>query len=141
MLVGGKVRERQFIRMPLDKGSSIVRFYTTEWNTKRHARRLKKALRQHSYEMPYTRCLDLMARLYGFSHFSELKNTVSKAILSPLDDDVDDEALEARFQHQERVMAEAGFADIAGAVLDQVEPTGRGNGAVFLNEAIDARPD
>jgi hypothetical protein len=118
-----------------------MRFFTLEWNTKRHARRLTKVLRQHSRELQYTRCLDLMARLYGFAHFSELKNSLQDVPLSPLDEDVDDETLEARFQYQERVMAEAGFADIAGAVLDEVNPTGRGNGSAEFNEEVDQRPD
>ena len=60
-----------------------------------------------------------MARLCGFANFSELKNSTWDGPLSPLDEDVDDETLDARFQHQERVMAEAGLngaVDAGGAV-------------------------
>jgi hypothetical protein len=113
---------------------AIVRFFTTERNTKRHARRLKNTLRQHGRELPYTRCLDLVARLYGFAHFSEQKSSVQDMPLTPHDEYVDDETLEARFQYQECVMAGAGFADIAGAVLDEVNPTGRGNRSATFEE-------
>ncbi len=113
-----------------------MRFFTPERKTKRQARRLKNALRQHSRELPYTRCLDLVARLYGFAHFSELKHSIQDMPFTPLDEDVDDETLEARFQYQERVMDEAGFADIAGAVLDEVNPTGRNNRPATLEEEV-----
>jgi hypothetical protein len=61
--------------------------------------------------------------------------------LSPLDEDVDDETLDARFQYQERVMAVAGLADIAGFVLDEVNSTGRGNRPAILDDAADEFAD
>lgn len=118
-----------------------MRFFTPEWNVKRNARRLKKALQQHGRELPHTRCLDLMARLYGFAHLSELKNTIWDTPLSLFDEDVDDQTLEERFQHQEGVMAEAGFADIAGLVLDVVNPTGRGSRPTISNDPADEFAD
>lgn len=105
-----------------------MRFHTTDWNAKRHAKRLKRALRRHGYDVSYTRCLELMARLYGFADFAELKRPVPDRPLSAFDDDVDDDVLEIRFQYQECVMVEAGFGDIAGAVLDEVNPTSLPNG-------------
>jgi hypothetical protein len=105
-----------------------MRFHTTDWNAKRHAKRLKKALRRYGYDVSYTRCLELMARLYGFVDFAELKRSVPDEPLSAFDDDVDDDVLEIRFKYQECVMIEAGFADIAGAVLDEVNPTSLPNG-------------
>jgi hypothetical protein len=105
-----------------------MRFYTTDWNAKRHAKRLKKVLRRYGYDVSYTSCLDLMARLYGFANFAELKRTTPDQPLSAFDNEVDDDILEIRFQYQECVMVEAGFADIAGAVLDEVNPTSLRNG-------------
>ncbi len=111
-----------------------MRFYTADWNAKRRAKRLKRALNEHGHDLPYTRCLDLMARLYGFANFSHMKRTEWSGPPSPFDDSVDDETLEARFQKQERVMAEAGFADVAGAVLDAVNPTGRGKRLTAMDD-------
>jgi len=104
---------------------------------KAKCRRLKNALQRHGRELQYTKCLDLIAKLYGFAHFSELKRVVGNAPTSPLDDDVDDATLEKRFQRQERVMAEAGFADIAGPLLDELNPTGRRQ----LSTVFDASAD
>lgn len=118
-----------------------MRFFTPAWNAKRHAKRLKKILKHHGRDLPYTRCLDLMARLYGFAHFSELQNSIWAAPFSPFDEDVDDQTQEARFLYQERVMAEAGFIDIAGAVLDEVNPTGRGNSPAIFGEEVDQSVD
>lgn len=111
-----------------------MRFITSEWSVKRNARRLKKALQQHGRELQYTKCLDLVAKLYGFAHFSELKVAYRYASRSLLDDDVDDGNLEERFQQQERVMAEAGFADIAGPLLDELNPTGRRKPSTALDD-------
>lgn len=118
-----------------------MRFFTHAWNAKRHAKRLKKVLERHGRELRYTACLDLVARLYGYAHFSELKYSVWDGPASALDDDVDDQTLEARFLYQECVMAEAGFADIAGAVLDEVNPTGRGNSPAIFGEEVDQSVD
>jgi len=104
---------------------SGMHFFTYEKRIKRDARRLRNSLARYGHDLKYTKCLDLMARLHGFVHFSQWQNTIWDGPLSPFDDDADDETVEARFQHQERVMAEAGFADVAGAVLDEVNPTGR----------------
>lgn len=112
-------------------------FFTPVWRAKHRAKRLKKVLKQHGCELSHVKCLDLMARLCGFANFSELKNSTWDGPLSPLDEDVDDETLDARFQHQERVMAEAGFTDIAGLVLDEVNPTGRINHPVIVDDAAD----
>ena len=101
-----------------------MRFFTNEKRIKRDAKRLKKSLARHGHALMHTTCLDLMARLHGFAHFSEWRNTIWDGPPSPFDEDADDDTVEARFQHQERMMAEAGFADIAGAVLDEVNPTG-----------------
>ena len=112
-----------------------MRFYTPEWNVKRRAKRLKKVLRTHGYDVSYTACLDLMARLYGFAHYRELQHAIGGQPLSLFDEYVDDETLEGRFLHQELVMAEEGLAEIAGAVLDDVNPTGSGNRPALLNDA------
>jgi hypothetical protein len=120
-----------------ETGASTMRFITSEWRVKRNARRLKNALQQHGRELQYTKCLDLIAKLYGFVHFSELKVALRYAPTSLLDDDVDDGTLEERFQQQERVMAEAGFADIAGPLLDELNPTGRRK----LSTVFDASAD
>ena len=104
-----------------------MRFYTTDWNAKRHAKRLKKVLRRYGHDVSYTSCLELMARLYGFANFAELKRMPPNQPLSAFDDDVGDDILEMHFQHHECVMVDAGFANIAGAVLDEVNPTGFGN--------------
>jgi len=111
-----------------------MRFYTPNWNVKRRAKRLKSALEKHGHQLTYTRCLDLMARLYGFAHFAEMKHSEWPGPPSQFDEHVDDETLEARFQKQERVMAEAGFANVAGAVLDTINPTGRGNRQIAISK-------
>jgi hypothetical protein len=108
-----------------------MQFFTSEWSVKRNAKRLRKALQKRGRELQYTRCLDLVAQLYGFAHFSEFKESTWNAPPSPLDEDVDDQTLEERFEHQEGVMAEAGFADIAGLVLDELNPTGRKRSTTF----------
>jgi hypothetical protein len=117
--------------------ANTMRFITSEWCVKRNARRLKKALQQHGRELQYTKCLDLIAKLYGFAHFSELKLAIWNAPTSLLDEDVDDLTLEERFQQQERVMAEAGFADIAGPLLDEVNPTGRRKRSTAFDDTAD----
>lgn len=78
----------------------MMRFYTPNWNVKRRAKRLKRALKKHGHDLPYTSCLDLMARLYGFAHFAHMKCSEWNGTLSPFDESVDDETLEARFQKQ-----------------------------------------
>lgn len=113
-----------------------MRFYTTVWNVKRQAKRLKKVLKRLKYDVSYTACLDLISRLYGFSNFAELKRTSSDQPLSAFDDDVDGDLLEARFQYQERVMIEAGFSDVAGIVLDEVDPTSSRNDPIPPIESI-----
>jgi hypothetical protein len=95
---------------------------------------MQKALREHNRELRYTKCLELVARLYGYSSHYEFVQAESCEPLSPLDDQINDTELEARFCFQERVMAEAGFADIAGAVLDAVNPTGRRQPAAIAAE-------
>lgn len=47
-----------------------MRFFTYETRIKRDARRLRNSLARHGRELSYTKCLDLMARLHGFAHFS-----------------------------------------------------------------------
>lgn len=74
-----------------------MRFYTTDWNAKRHTKRLKKVLRRYGHDVSYTSCLDFMARLYGFANFAELKRTTADQPLSAFDNDVDDDILEIRF--------------------------------------------
>jgi len=118
-----------------------MRFFTPAWNAKRHAKCLKKILKRHGRDLSYNGCLNLMARLYVFAHFYELQNSNWAEPFSPFDEDVDDQALEARFLYQERVMAEAGFADIAGAVLDEVNPTARGNSPAIFGEEVDQSVD
>lgn len=115
-----------------------MRFYTFEWNAKRRAKRLTKVLKAHGRDVSYIGCLDLMARLYGFAHFADLKNSIWNGPLSAFDEDVDDNTLEHRFLYQERVMAEAGVGDIAGVVLDQVDPTGRGHRATPFDDELSA---
>jgi hypothetical protein len=112
-----------------------MRFFTSERKAKRNAKRLKKALARCGQDLRYTKCLDLVARLYGYSHFAELKHSIWDGPFSPFDEDVDNQTLELRFQYQERVMAKAGFADIAGLVLDDINPTGRGKRRTALNDA------
>lgn len=86
---------------------------------------MKNALAKHGYVLQYIRCLDLMARLYGFADFHHWKHTAWDGPLGPFDEDLADGNYEARFQRQERLMAEAGFASVAGLVLDEVNPTSR----------------
>lgn len=104
-----------------------MQFFTPEWRAKRCAKRLKKSLKRHGYDLADTTCLNLTARLYGFAHFSAFRNASWDAPLSPFDDEVDEQTLEARFEYQECIMAEAGFAEIAGLALDEANPTGRGD--------------
>jgi hypothetical protein len=116
-------------------------YFVPELITKKRAKRLRKALKRHGHDLPHVKCLDLMARLYGYSHFLELKQSTWDGPWSPPDEDVDDETMEARFQYQERVMAEAGLADIAGPVLDEVNPTGRSNRPVIFDDADEPADD
>lgn len=102
-----------------------MQFFTYETSIKRDARRLKNSLARYGHDLKYAKCLDLMARLHGFAHFSGWQNATWDGSLSLFDEDADDDTVEARFQHQERVMAEAGFTAVAGVVLDEVNPTGR----------------
>lgn len=118
-----------------------MRFFTPDWNAKRHAKRLKKILKRHGRDLSYNGCLNLMARMYGFAHFYELQNSIWAEPLSPFDEDVDNQTLEARFRYQECVMAEAGFSDIAGAVLDEVNPTAQGNRPAVFDEEVDQSVD
>jgi len=102
---------------------SDARFAAPVWFLKRSTKRLRRALRARGHDLPYTRCLDLIARLYGYSDYPDFYRSASLEPLSKLDHDLDDAALEARFAHQELVMTEAGFGPIAGALLDEVDPT------------------
>lgn len=96
---------------------------------KRRARHLKKILQRYDHELRHAICLDLMARLHGFAHFTELKRSSAGRPLSLFDAAIDNQSLDARFQHQGLAMANAGFGEIAGALLDELNPTGRQNPA------------
>jgi hypothetical protein len=76
-----------------------MRFYTTDWNAKRHAKCLKKVLSRYGHDVSYTRCLELMAHLYGFANFAELRRSALDQPPSAFDNDVDDDILEIRFQY------------------------------------------
>lgn len=47
--------------------------FVPESITKKRAERLRKALKRHGRDLSHAKCMDLMARLYGYAHFSELK--------------------------------------------------------------------
>ena len=103
-----------------------MRFVTTINRVKRSAKRMRKALREHGQDLSYAACLNLVSQIYGYSHFRELQMQDGREPFSAFDLYVDDATLEARHSHQELIMASAGFGDIAGDVLDKVDPTGGG---------------
>lgn len=76
-----------------------MRFYTTDWNAERHTKCLKKVLSRYGHDVSYTRCLELMAHLYGFANFAELRRSALDQPPSAFDNDVDDDILEIRFQY------------------------------------------
>lgn len=101
-----------------------MRFVTTTRFAKARAKCLKKVLREYGRGLPYSACLELTARLFGYSNYHELHKTEGYKPVSPFDEHIGKTTLEKRFSYQEYVLAEAGFADIAGSVLDKVNPTG-----------------
>jgi hypothetical protein len=102
-----------------------MRFVAGSQRVKRCAKALKRALARFGQELQYNRCLDLASRLYGYKDYSEVVLTEGYWPFSPADEDADDATVEARFSHQEQVMETASFRDIAGLVLDEVNPTAR----------------
>jgi hypothetical protein len=101
-----------------------MQFICSSKFAKRKAKLLRKALEKRERGISYIKCLELTARLFGFRNYHEFARIEGSAEKSPFDDFVDDAMLEARFCTQEEVMATAGFADIAGELLDEVNPTG-----------------
>ena len=86
---------------------------------------MKRALARFGQDVQYNRCLDLSSRLYGYKDYREVALTDGYWLFSPADENVDDATVEARFYHQEQLMEAAAFRDIAGIVLDEVNPTAR----------------
>lgn len=110
-----------------------MRFVANTDFVKRKAKHLRKHLRRYGHDLFHAQCLDLMARMYGFKHFRDLQQNEGCEPAGVLDERVDDVTLETRYLQQEQVMAEAGFGNIAGPILDAVNPTGE-----FLRSTIAA---
>lgn len=92
---------------------------------KRCAWALKEALELAGQDVPYNRCLELAAQLYGYQNYRMAHITQGQAPLGPADEDADPALVEARYRLQEQVMEAVGFGAMAGTVLDHVNPTGR----------------
>jgi ActR/RegA family two-component response regulator len=102
-----------------------MRFVTPLWRAKKCAKRLKRSFNERGRTVSYSECLHLVARLYGYTHYLEMQRSENGTHWSAFDNQVEISELEKRYRHQERMMIEAGFADIAGDVLEAVNPTGR----------------
>lgn len=87
------------------------------------AKRLKRSLAAHGIEMRLTLCQNLAARLYGYSHYLEMHRSQA-ACLSLRDLEFDADKVAACRQYQKGVLTQAGFGDIAEALLDKTFPIG-----------------
>jgi hypothetical protein len=95
-----------------------------ERKVKGTAKRLRKILCELGIELPYTRCLELAARLFGFDNWYHYLCRDLSAPLSPLDENLSDDDFATRDQFQTAVLEAAGFGAVARELLDRANPTG-----------------
>jgi hypothetical protein len=87
------------------------------------AKRLKRSLAARGIEMKLSVCQNLVARLYGYAHYHEMHRT-QVACLSVRDLEIDADTAAACRQYQKGVLTQAGFGDVADALLDEIAPIG-----------------
>jgi hypothetical protein len=87
------------------------------------AKRLKRSLAGRGIEMKLAVCQNVVARLYGYAHYNEMQRTQTTHP-SVRDLDVDAETAAALRQYQMSVLTQAGFGDVADALLDEIAPIG-----------------
>lgn len=93
---------------------------------KRVAKDLTRELAVKGYtSYPYNRCLDLVAKMYGFSCYAELQDKAGQHPPSKDDALVDGEIAKTRRGHHIAVLVEAGVTTDASAIVDAVKPTDR----------------
>ncbi len=88
------------------------------------AKRLRRILQEHGIDIPYTQCLELAARLFGFDNWYQYLRRDLGTPLSPLDENLSDDDFAARDAFQMSVLKAAGLGAVALELLDRVNPTG-----------------
>jgi hypothetical protein len=91
---------------------------------KRKSKLLKRALDEAGYKIGLLKCLELVARMYGYANYNELFHTVDGVTCSPDDEAVVDAKFAARFWSQVEKLVEIGVSpQDAEHIIDMVRPT------------------
>ncbi len=91
---------------------------------KRKSKLLKRALDEAGYKIGLLKCLELVARMYGYANYHELFHTVDGVTCSPDDEAVDEAKFAARFWSQVQKLVEIGVSpQDAEQIIDMVRPT------------------
>lgn len=103
-----------------------LRFHcTTRERPKRKGKQLKKQLAAHGYDLPLTKCHDIMAKMYGFRHLNDLYDHVGFFGASPGDEEVNQAEFDRRFWLQVDRLIDVGVSRTdAEDIIDIVRPTG-----------------
>jgi hypothetical protein len=116
---------------PFAQEGIIMRFsISSAERPKAIARALKKALDGSPHARGYSDCLNLVAEIYGYRTWRELQASLGQDTPSPYDQDLTQDARDARRQHQIGVLVGRGFStEFATAVIDRIGPTSRSDAA------------
>lgn len=92
--------------------------------SKRKAKRLKHELQSAGYDVRLQKCIELVARMYGYADYHELHSTVDGVTCSPDDEAVDEAKFSVRFWSQVEKLVEIGVSpQDAEQIIDMVRPT------------------
>jgi hypothetical protein len=92
---------------------------------KMKGKRLKKALAAAGYRFSLASCYELIARMYGYSNWHELRASIGDGVIpSPNDEAVDEDLFSRRFWYQVEKLKEIGVSqEDAENIVDKVRPT------------------
>jgi Glyoxalase superfamily protein len=88
------------------------------------AKRMRKVLCDRGIELKHVQCLELAARLYGFSNWRHYLDRDPGAPFSPFDGDLSETDFAERDAFQMNVLEAAGLGEVARDLLDRVDPSG-----------------
>jgi hypothetical protein len=93
---------------------------------KRKGKLLKRTLEERGHILHLTRCYDLIAQMYGYRNYAELREYVGYFGRSLSDEDVDEVTFGRRINFQVNKLLEIGVAPIeAEEIIELVRPTGK----------------
>src|SRR6266481_5236701 len=92
---------------------------------KMRGKRLRKALAAAGHQVSLASCYELIARMYGYSNWHELRASMGDGVTpSPDDEAVDEDLFSRRFWYQVEKLKEIGVSqEDAENIIDMVRPT------------------